>query len=420
MVATAVAIKETGRSDDRPRERALDRLWRQAHMLSDGLRSEDGRRWRIVYPGRPSGQAGPDFRDSVIETESGELLTGDIELHVDAPSWDSHRHNLDPNYNGVILHVALHTKGVVTSRQRSKIDVPVASLRPLQEFLRNGESASQESHGLSDVLGGEAVGEALDRAGDERFLARSRGNTLELKLSDPEETLYTAILEALGYSANRKPFRELARLVPMATLRHLGQEPAITRLMAVKAMLLNAAGLLSDARVEAEADDLRPLLKRLPKTGVIAPGSWHTFRVRPANHPAMRIIGAAHLADRYLASGLVDGFAREVDPAKPRVLEQRLSARPYVGASRAREVAISAVLPFFHAWAGIRRDGALQAASLEMYRSFPSPGDNEITREMRRLLSSEGETVKVTGARRHQGLVHLYRVKTGRVSRRAK
>ena len=226
------------------------------------------------------------------------------------------------------------------------------------------------------------------------------------------------MLEALGYSANRKPFRELARLVPMATLRRLGQEPATTRLMAIKAMLLNAAGLLSAGRVEAEADSLRPLLKRLPKTGRMARGSWHTSRVGPANHPAMRIVGAAHLADRYLASGLVDGLAREMDPANAQGLEQRLSARPYVGASRAREVAVSAVLPFFHAWAGLSRDKSTQAVSLETYRSFPAPGDNEITREMRRLLSTEGETVRVVSARRHQGLIHLYRVKTRRVSPR--
>ena len=59
--------------------------------VADGLETEDGRRLRVVYPGRLSGLAGPDFRDTVLETEAGELITGDVELHVDAPDWYRHR-----------------------------------------------------------------------------------------------------------------------------------------------------------------------------------------------------------------------------------------------------------------------------------------------------------------------------------------
>ena len=55
----------------------------------------------------------------------------------------------------------------------------------------------------------------------------------------------------------------------------------------------------------------------------------------------------------------------------------------------------------------------LASLCLDLYRAFPRPVDNEVTREMRRLLSSNGAKLEITGARRHQGLMHLYKVVTG-------
>ncbi|MCH9011204.1 MAG: DUF2851 family protein, partial [Chloroflexi bacterium] len=109
-------------------ERALEVLWQRAHTLAEGLVTEEGRRIRVLYPGRVNRRAGPDFRDAVIATESGERIVGDVELHLSAPEWYAHRHDIDPNYNGVVLHVVLWPKGEKVSRQRSRMEVPVASV----------------------------------------------------------------------------------------------------------------------------------------------------------------------------------------------------------------------------------------------------------------------------------------------------
>ena len=75
-------------------------------------------------------------------------------------------------------------------------------------------------------------------------------------------------------------------------------------------------------------------------------------------------------------------------------------------------MAVNVVLPFAHALAGARRDGEAAARRLEAYRSFPALAENEITREMRRLVADRGLAVTARGARRHQGLAHLYNVTT--------
>ena len=76
MVGAALAIRESTEPTPGPSEGALARLWRNADAMSEALRTEDGRRFRVVYPGRGSALAGPDFRDSVIAMETGALKAG--------------------------------------------------------------------------------------------------------------------------------------------------------------------------------------------------------------------------------------------------------------------------------------------------------------------------------------------------------
>ncbi len=70
------------------------------------------------------------------------------------------------------------------------------------------------------------------------------------------------------------------------------------------------------------------------------------------------------------------------------------------------------MLLFIHAWAGVTRQQSLQRSCLELFRGFPSIADNEISREMRRVLSLENGAVEARGARRYQGLIQLYKSMT--------
>ena len=176
MRSSRSMVREAGEPAGPTSERALAVLWRNADALSEGLTTEDGRRFRVLYPGRDGGGAGPDFRDSVIATETGELLIGDVELHLDAPDWDGHGHRGDPNYNGVILHVVLRPRGRVSSEQQSRARVPVASLGPFAETLSRTESRQPGADGLVRDLGEGSIEEVLDRAGDQRFFPGARAS----------------------------------------------------------------------------------------------------------------------------------------------------------------------------------------------------------------------------------------------------
>ena len=394
-------------------ESALAVLWGRAHTLVDALVTESGRRLRVIYPGRPSSGAGPDFRDAVLVDSDGASVTGDIELHTTAPGWYSHGHDTDSNYNGVVLHVVFSPKGHTDTAQQSLMKAPVVSL---ESVTKNLEAANPTQTPplvtLETLRGSRDIGSVLDAAGDARFLARSQGYSLEMSESGPDETLYRGIMEALGYATNRKPFRAIASKVPYESLSRLRDEPPSTRLLAIKASLLGASGLLDLADEIEDQEQMRRLLKRLLRVKPLDKAEWRLFRVRPSNHPVRRIIGAAHMLDDCTEQGLLPASIEDLTLGGQKALTARYSHPPYIGRSRALDIVVNVSLPMLHAYAGHIDDQPLSDATMDAYANVPKMQDNEITREMRRLCNIDND-VKLT-ARRQQGLIHLYKTAVGK------
>ena len=403
----------TERRSTKASERTLAQFWRRTDSLPGGLATTDGRTFRVLYPGRPNARAGPDFRDAVLASESGQRIVGDVELHLDASGWRGHGHHADPRYNGVVLEVVLTPKRHRAVTTHARIEAPVAVLAPAMPDAPPAQPAATAWPGGLASLDDEALGRLLDEAGDRRFAARAHGFAIELRQGDPDQVLYASLMEALGYAVNRRPLRELAKRVPYAALTAFRGEPRATRLLAIHATLSAASGLLPWVRPDEEAAKLRAMARLLPRRGAMPPESWERFRIRPANHPARRVLGAASLLDRFLDTGLVKGLVERVrgedSKALPNALVGGLSVPPRIGPGRAGDMAVNVVLPFLHAWALVRRDAELTSLTCERYRRMPALEENEVTREMRRLLGSPGRRVEAGTARRHQGLMHLYR-----------
>ena len=381
--------------------------------MAEALVTEDGRRLRVAYPGRRSSGAGPDFRDAVLITEAGGSVVGDVELHLNAAGWRAHGHHIDANYNGVALHVVFSPKGGGATRLQSGMDAPIAALESAAARLAAAADDPPDLPGVRLPRDEEGTAAALDAAGDARFLAKSRGFGLELGASDADEVLYRGLMDALGYATNRKPFGALAARVAYRTLAALRDTPRGTRPAAAKALLLGASGLMGSADGIEGIGELRRIRRRLPHVKPMARREWRLFRVRPANHPARRIIGAALIVEGCLDDGLASAFGETLMAAGGRGLVARMAVKPYVGAARARDMLVNVALPFLHAYgvAGdARRDnacGGLARAALDAYAAAPKLQENEITREMRRLCGI-GDKARLT-ARRQQGLMQLYR-----------
>ena len=403
-------------------EKQLANLWERRAARSADLRTDKGARVRVLYSGRPGVTAGPDFRDALLLVEGQGLVHGDVEVHLRQRDWRAHRHHHDPNYNGVALHVALEPDAA-PAVTHSGVAPPVVGLRSLLN-IAGDESADSETanrlwrmlfrYGYQRPNSADQMAALLNRAGDERFLSRSILVRNSLETESPGQLLWEAILRALGYRHNQHAMVELAGAVPIGKLTHAVRDiPPGERIDALQGWLMIWAGF--------NAGTGRPAW--WPPSGLGAPldeKQWRLFRVRPANHPARRLTGAAALVDRYSVTGLVAGLWRAASSGVPCHMTESLAVNGRegektapIGAGRARDIAVNAVLPLLHGWRLASDDAAGAHAMLSLYRGYKRLGENEITRQLASLLQEPcwGRVAKT--ARQQQGFIHLQRLLAG-------
>ncbi|HEX2909695.1 MAG TPA: DUF2851 family protein [Chloroflexia bacterium] len=336
------------------------------------LKTTSGQPVQVIYRGRWSSGFGPDFKGAMVRIGS-ELFKGDVELHLVSGDWRLHGHHQDQRYNQVVLQVTLEDNQGQTGKTLTQGGsvVPVVALLPLfkqkgvtlASSLEMARASGTRLGSLSESAGPccERVAEhipqlphlleRLDRLGLERFDQRvSRFEAACALDPDSEQTqaaqsLWSGLLEALGYSNNKAPFRRLAEALPFSTLLELDREACRRkespeeRLLTLEAALLGTAGLLPSQRrlktiVESRpvqagffaAEDYqeppdqedylanrytgelerrwnwlaRHLAAVLPVPfQPLSERDWTFARLRPPNHPSRRIAGLARLLVRW-------------------------------------------------------------------------------------------------------------------------
>lgn len=427
-------------------EKQLAHLWQRRAARHRAFHTETGARVRVLYPGRPGVTAGPDFRNALLLVEGQGLVQGDVEVHLRQQDWRSHGHHHDPNYNGVVLHVALESHPV-PSRTDGGGSPPLVNLTDLLadapadddngDAVRSQLWQSLAQHGYRRPERAEQMAALLNRAGDERFLSHSSRFRMLMSAQPPEQTLWESICDALGYRHNRHPFLMLATAAPIAVLSAAARQlPDNQREPALTLWLLRLAGF-ENGPVPA---GLGPPLDSK---------AWRLFRVRPPNHPRRRILGAAALLARFCQSGLTAGLQKAAAPGDPKTLTKMLTVpanegkpapreqapsepapigtgraqvddgqasdgKPApIGAARAQDIAVNVVLPFLHAHRTQAGDYARAERMLELYRRYGPLSDNEITRELAAALQEPTWGRIANNARRQQGLIHLQRLLAG-------
>lgn len=438
-------------------EEDLSRLWYGGGFARRGLRTRCGRRVRVLYRGLPNGDRGPDYLGAVLSLGRGQPRAGDIELHLRTSQWWAHGHHRDAHYERVILHVVWQDDDPHPTLLPSGRQVPVLALGGLSA-AEDGTGFPGEPCRQARDRGFAWLGEALDRLGEDRFLGKAARLEGGMATLPPQEVLYQALAEALGYARNKEPFRRLAAALPLSILEGFlwGKSPARQEALA-QALLLGAAGLLPSQRgLEAGGEGtahLEELWGAYALEPPLGPGDW-ALGVRPENHPARRLAGLASLVVGSLEEGLapwalgslMGGFrvqgpgARLLNP-EPWTLNPGASGRrggvgwwcllvrkaqgywrhhfdfgrpgplspSLIGRGRALEMAVNAVLPFAYAYGQALGDEKLSQAALGAYALLPSPGSNQITRHMGRQILGAYHARLAGSARRQQGLLHLFR-----------
>jgi hypothetical protein len=372
------------RSRDRlPTEAEIVTAWANREVDRPLLDSA-GRRLEVIYPGRRSGLPGPDFRDAILATEDGTLLRGDIEAHRRAAEWRAHRHDRDPAYRSVILHLVA-AEPVTPVRLASGVLIPSALVRPVAQRAVFSPGIRCPADDL------EVASEAVDAAGDAWLVERAGQLAGQMDWLGDDEAAWAALGEAMGYGGNRAGFRALAETLPWAVVAGMigRSDDAIAR---ATALLLGAAGLARDPKDIA-------CWQALGAPAPLRPIRWTTTAVRPANRPAARIRALAALAVACRDDGPA-AWLRQLArlPSAKAVAAIVAAAGGALGTERARTIVVNVVLPL-----AVANDRAPR------FPTLPPLPENTITREMGELVFTPAGRHRVDSARRQQGLLYLYR-----------
>jgi Protein of unknown function (DUF2851) len=413
-------------------------MWQQ--VAGKELCSAEDGPVKVIYPGRFSGDSGPDFRDAVVASRC-RLTRGDVEVHVRSSDWYNHEHHTDTAYNNVVLHVALwHDCNSATLLQSGR-PVPLICLAKALRHQAYLMPHTLPCFRIMDRTDRQALQQVLSAAGDERFRQRAtqfQAEVLsqELRARSIEEAaaqvLYRGMMRALGYAKNTEPFQELADRVPLSFIEsQQGLAPK-------QALLLGTAGLLPSQRrmrqsvSGKEIDQLERIwqsaagiLKSMTET------DWHLSHIYPNNSPVRRIVAQSYLLERYRRGRLLMGILRLVEGATSpdgwHELEKRLAvvadgywldhfdfdvrSKARISAllanNKAGEITVNVILPFALYWGELVGDPKLTQKATDLYRNYRKLAENYLTRHMTNQLSLRD--LSGLGGCHQQGLIHIFR-----------
>ena len=310
-------------------ERHVQALWYDGELRPEELRTVDGLPVRVIDPGTWNLEAGPDFRNAVVEVgQRRQRIRGDVEIHLRPADWMAHRHSENLAYDRVAVHVTWHSGPVPAGLPAGCVTVCLGDhLRTRSDF--SPDEIDLGAYPFARLPATERPCEAffarrpdacvdfLRAMGARRLEGKARRlKALFVRKGDHAQTFYEEMMAAFGYKHNAAPFRALAERIPWRDLPN-AKDAAETVLACA-----------------AEMD----IARRVP---------WRTANVRPANAPARRIGDAAALFAGALPELLLhlnacDLVSREGQKAAQKLL--RTEGR--MGADRAAAMLANVVTPF--------------------------------------------------------------------------
>lgn len=421
-----------------PPERVLQNIWHHQRLRREELRTTDGQPVRVLHPGFWNREAGPDFRGAVLQFGQEPPRSGDVEVDIRSGNWQSHHHAENPAFAGVILHVIWSAEaGAPAARPSLALDQFLDM--PLEE-MRGWASGSPPEQWPATLRGAcsAPLSQLNDSSRDElfrqaawvRFQRKARELESRARQTGWEQALWEGAFRGLGYKQNVWAMQRVAELLP--SLRE-----GADSLPVIQARLLGVSGFLpTDTPSPSQPSEHLRLLwdhwwrERDKFNEVLLPKNiWRMYGLRPANQPQRRLALASHwLAAGDLLSKLEQWFT---SPATSAALAPSLLAclqppdddfwswhwgfgsarmarpQPLLGESRATDLAINVILPWFWARARAGKNESLESAARERYLDWPAAQDNTLLRMARHRLLGDLPAGRVKTAATQQGLLQI-------------
>jgi Protein of unknown function (DUF2851) len=270
-------------------ERLLQFVWQEMYFSKNSLQTVAGEQLQILSPGKINTQQGPDFEQAKILLD-GVLWAGNIEVHSKSSQWFQHRHNSDPNYQTVILHVVWEDDATELSRVLPTL---VLENRVPSIMLTRYAALMQQQNTIAchDQL---LIVPAAGWQGWMQQLLHMRLHRKSLAVLDLfeasknnwEECCWWWLARQFGGPVNAEFFESVARTIPVKILqRHRHQVIQLEAILLGQGNLLQAPS--SDPYIQLLQREYGFLRQKYQFN--IVHGQAQFLRMRPAGFPTVRM-----------------------------------------------------------------------------------------------------------------------------------
>ena len=282
------------------KEDFLHYIWKLQLVTHKNLVCTDKKALIVLNQGQHNFDAGPDFFNAKIKI-GNQIWAGNVEIHVKASDWYVHNHEVDSNYDAVILHVVWENDAQIFRKDNSVIPtlilkdfVPDAVLQNYRQLLsksHNWINCENDISSIDDFL----FNNWLERLYIERLEQKSALilELLETSKNDWEAVLFILLAKNFGLKVNGDAFLSFAKSIDFNVVRKVRQNQKD-----LEALLFGCANLLEDVVDNTYFSELKARYE-YQKVKFKLKNTFHKkvqfFRLRPNNFPTIRLAQLAAL-----------------------------------------------------------------------------------------------------------------------------
>ena len=380
------------------KEEVLHYLWQHQSFDRVSLQTVQSEQLLIRSAGALNSNAGPDFAQARLLISDLEWC-GSVEIHIKSSDWNRHRHQYDPAYNRVVLHVVwqhdrevFRADGTIvpTLELQKRVDHPV--LFRIQSLLDSQQPfipCAQQASRIAEIT---KVSQ-IERAAAQRLERKAKEiiSQLELNNGDWDETAYQWLLRGFGFKTNQGTMQQLAQSIPLRWVRKWSNDQ-----IQLQNVFLHQAGLDQYINVALKDVSRPPELVRRQLNS----SAWRYSRMRPANFPHVRIKQVVQLLSRWQANltWLFEFQSVEIYREKFSLIDtDKLS----IGKASVESLIINTVVPLITAYGIFHREERYQQHAWECLKQLPAER-NQLTRKYAKL------SFPMESALDTQGLIELH------------
>ena len=369
-------------------------IWRTRRFDREALALADGTPVDILQFGNYNIGDGPDFSEGRVRI-GDTLWAGHIEMHIKSSDWHHHRHQFDPGYDNVVLHVVWEDDEPVLNARGVALPTLIIADRVDAQLIGRYEELAANEHAIPCESHLDAVPDLVLSGWIERMmlqrLERKTGELHDLlvsKRSDWDAAFFHQLGRCLGLPLNAGAMDQLMEALPVNLLQRYRTDQ-----VALEALLLGTAGLLEEDYLDEYPRQLRREYEHLAhkhKLRGLHRSIWNFRGLRPASFPTMRLVQLAAVLRVHpgVFQPFLDAVA-ETNPASQMTRLLECEPHPYwrshylpdrpsqerkkvIGKSAAQTVLINAVVPFLFLYGRLQGRSELEEAAIALLESLPA------------------------------------------------